>query len=330
MNHPAATEGVKLRSAIPSLPLEALLDHPQPLPSVLFSIPYSGWRLSCLTASTDRTTYLAFKEADLNHEHPALLLVGSNPARSDAVLSEGYWPFRPVFSPKHIVSGICLYTGSWGVRFAGADPGGASPRLLSLGLPGDLERMLRFIRKRRPILEFQIPTQPGLYHRRLIRWQKQILDRFPDVESVRYSLPIANYHGYIMHFEAALGLELPGLHAELDAYVETLKTYMTEVWGGHSDKVIYDIAGATDLKNLDASSRENDLQLYLQAAGLERVMGMEDLPEVALAHEVARRSGVLIPCAVAVTGLPDPYLERDDAWCACTAHSLERLGEKRL
>jgi hypothetical protein len=79
------------------------------------------------------------------------------------------------------------------------------------------------------------------------------------------------------------------------------------------------------LKKADTSSRENDLQLYLAATDQERVIGMEDLPEVALSQEVARRSGVLIPCAVCVLDLPDPYLAREDASYACRRVTLAEL-----
>jgi hypothetical protein len=54
-------------------------------------------------------------------------------------------------------------------------------------------------------------------------------------------------------------------------------------------------------------------------------MGMEDLPEVALAHEIARRTGVLIPCAVSVLDLPDPYLTREDESYACRFVPLDVL-----
>jgi hypothetical protein len=152
-----------------------------------------------------------------------------------------------------------------------------------------------------------------------------VLARFPSVEAVHYTLPLPDYHGYIQHFEAALGQPLPGLHAALDAYAQSIKDYRQQVWGDQLAKVHYDIPGSPDLKKVNATSRENDLQLYLRAVKQERVMGMEDLPEVALAHEVARRTGILIPCAVSVLGLPDPYYVRDDASYACQQVQLAEL-----
>ncbi|MDD5033379.1 MAG: hypothetical protein PHE55_01360 [Methylococcaceae bacterium] len=292
------------------------LDHPD---RAARSVQYSGWRLRCLSETPARATWVAFKEEDRNHEHPALILAGS-----DGVVCEGYWPFRPSFSPKIILGGVCLYTRTWGVQFAAATDS-EPPATRSLALPGDLQRALGFLKKGRPVQGFHLPTRPGHYHRLLIGWQRQVLDRFPDVESIHYTLPVQDYHGYIMHFEDALGEKLPGLHAELDAYVETLKDYLAEVWGSHMDKIAYDIPGSAELKRVNATARENDLQLYLKSADADRVMGMEDLPEVALPHEVARRSGVLIPCAVSVLALPDPYMAREDSNCACRWVALDDL-----
>jgi len=291
--------------------------HPHLLPSS--SLAYSGWRVTRLSDSPTRPTYVAFKEDDIEHAHPALSLVGSH-----TVHCEGYWPFRPAFAPKRILAGTCLYTAAWNIQFAAAGDG-SDPRPLSLGLPGDLNRILKFLKKRRPIAHFQIPTQPGFYHRRLITWQAEVLQRFPSIETIHYTLPVPDYHGYILHFEEALGASLPGLHAALDDYVQTLQHFMQRVWGEQMDKVRYDIPGSAELKKINATSRENDLQLYLSAVDQEQVMGIEDLPEVALAHEVARRTGVLIPCAVSVLALPDPYLAREDELAACQHFTLAEL-----
>jgi hypothetical protein len=298
-------------------PKTATVIQPDLLPAA--SVAYSGWRLSRQSTATARTAYVAFKEDDAAHAHPALPLVASH-----TVLCEGYWPFRPSWEPRLILGGVCLYTAAWAVRFATAADS-VTPRPLSLALPGDLERILKFLKKGRPIAAIQLPTQPGLYHQRLIHWQAEVLARFPGVEAVHYTLPLPDYHGYIQHFEAALGQPLPGLHAALDVYAQSIKDYMRQVWGDQIAKVQYDTPGSPDLKKVNTASRENDLQLYLRAVKQERVMGMEDLPEVALAHEVARRTGILIPCAVSVLGLPDPYLARDDASYACRQVRLAEL-----
>ena len=300
-----------------SAPQMAAVIQPDLLPAV--SVGYSGWRLSRLPNATARTVYVAFKENDAAHEHTALRLVASQ-----SVLCEGYWPFRPTWEPRLILGGVCLYTAAWAVRFA-ATADGVTPRPLSLGLPGDLERILHLLKKGRSIVAIQLPTQPGLYHQRLIPWQAEVLARFPGVEAVYYTLPVPDYHGYIQHFEAALGQPLPGLHAALEAYAQSIKDYQRQVWGDLMAKVHYDLPGNPDLKKVNTTSRENDLKLYLQAVNQERVMGMEDLPEVALAAEVARRTGTLIPCAVSVLGLPDPYLARDDAFAACQQVRVEEL-----
>ncbi|MGH8549856.1 MAG: hypothetical protein ACRERU_14875 [Methylococcales bacterium] len=301
---------------VPPAPVGQDLHRPD---RVTRSIPYGGWRLRCWSEAPARSTWVAFKEKDLNHEHPALILAGS-----DTVVCEGYWPFRPNFSPRTILGGVCLYTRAWGVQFAGASDR-ERPIRRSLGLPGDLQHILELVKKGRPVLGFHVPTQPALYHRLLIGWQRQVLDRFSEAEAVRYTLPLEDYHGYIMHFEDALGKKLPGLHAELDSYVEILKGFIKETLGGHIRKLIYDIPGNAEVKRANTTSRENDLQLYLQGARMQQVMGMEDLPEVALAHEVARRSGVLIPCAVSVLGLPDIYKASEDPHCACRWVGLEDL-----
>jgi hypothetical protein len=283
------------------------------------SVSYSGWRLNRQSTATAHAVYVAFKEDDAAHEHPALRLVAS-----DTVLCEGYWPFRPTWEPRVILGGVCLYTAAWAVRFAAAADD-APPRPLSLALPGDLERILYLLKKGRSIAAIQLPTKPGLYHQRLIRWQAEVLARFPSVEAIHYTLPVPDYHGYIQYFEAALGQPLPGLHAALDAYAQSIKDYQQQVWGDLIEKVHYDTPGSPDLKKVNTASRENDLQLYLLAVKQVRVMGMEDLPEVALAHEVARRTGILIPCAVCVLGLPDPYFVRDDASYTCQQALLAEL-----
>jgi hypothetical protein len=314
LTHTAAE--VAAEYAVPALQAAAVI-QPDLLPTA--SVVYSGWQLSRLPSATTRAVYVAFKEDDAAHAHPALRLVASQ-----TVLCEGYWPFRPPWEPRVILGGVCLYTAAWAVRFAAAADGGA-PRPLSLGLPGDLARILKYLKKGRPIATIQLPTQPGLYHQRLIPWQAEVLSRFPGVEAVHYTLPVPDYHGYILHFEAALGQPLPGLHAALEAYAQSIKDYQQQVWGDLIAKVHYDLPGSPDLKKVNTASRENDLQLYLQAVNRERVMGMEDLPEVALAAEVARRTGILIPCAVSVLGLPDPYLARDDAFAACQQVKLAEL-----
>jgi hypothetical protein len=283
------------------------------------SIMYSGWRLTRLAESATHSTYAAFKTDDLEHTYPAVTLLGA-----ENVFCEGYWPFRPTYAPKIVLGGACLYTAAWAVHFAAAKHG-SIPRPLSLGLPGDLTRALEMLKKGRSISGFQLPTRPGLYHQRLITWQAAVLQRFPTVETVRYTLPIPDYHGYILHLENALGYALPGLHSTLDQYAQTIQEYMRQVWGETMRKVQFDIPGSIAQKQANLLSRENDFQLYLAAVRDEEVMGMEDLPEVALPHEVARRTGIIIPCAVAVLDLPDPYMVRTDASYACKMVSLEAM-----
>ncbi|MFZ4535711.1 hypothetical protein [Propionivibrio sp.] len=287
---------------------------------------YGGWRITRLAAADASPVFLADKEHDVTHEHPALRLMASSPT-----LCEGYWPFRPTFEPKVILGGTCLYTAAWCVHFAAA-PGQAEPRPLSLALPGDLNRIKTMVQqRRRPITAIQIPTQPGRYHRLLIAWQSQLLARFPSVETVHYTLPVNDYHGYIMHFETLLGQELPGLHAALDQYVAGLQAFMQQTWSAEQmAKVRFDMPGVPELKKADTKSRENDLKLYFSVLNQPGVMGMEDLAEVALAHEVAKRSGVLIPCAVCVTSLPDPYHLRDDDTCASHFSTLSELGSAAM
>ncbi len=294
-----------------------------PLAPAVPSLTYSGWRLSRLTEANGQMVYVADKEADSDHTHPPLRLVGAQ-VNDDAIVCEGYWPFRPAFAPRVLLGGSCLYTAAWAVNLSAA-PNGAESRPLSLGLPGDLKRLVERINKGRTIRSVQLPIRPALYHRRLLYWQATVLQRFPSVECIRYTLPVHDYHGYILYLERALGFALPGLHTALDAYVQTLQAYLQQVWGDARAKIHFDIPGSTAQKQADLLSRENDFQLYLAAVQEKGVMGMEDLPEVALSHEVARRTGILIPCAVAVLGLPDPYMLRSDALCACQTIPLEAL-----
>jgi hypothetical protein len=292
----------------------------RPRLSLADSIAYSGWRLTQLSEMPERSTYAAFKADDIEHTYPAVTL-----ASSATVFCEGYWPFRPTYAPQLILGGVCLYTAAWAIRFTGAGGHGHAPRALSLGLPGDLARILRLLEKGRPIESIELPTRPGLYHQRLITWQAEILGRFPSVERIRYTLPIHDYRGYIMQLETALGYALPGMHMALDKYVQAIKAYLQQVWGDLTHKVEFDTRGSAEFKKADATSRENDLRLYLDAVQCERVMGMEDLPEVALSHEVARRKNVMIPCAVAVLGIPDPYTAREDPSYACRSVPIDEL-----
>lgn len=290
-----------------------------PVAPTIAHLAYSGWRLTRLSAADAPAVYAAYKEEDGDHAHPMLRLVAA-----DTVLCEGYWPFRPTFDPKPVLGGICLYTGAWAVHFAATNKG-TEPRPLSLGLPGDLTRILERLKKGRTIHSVQLPTRPGLYHQRLINWQATVIARFPSIEAIRYTLPVPDYHGYILHLEQGLGYPLPGLHRALDEYVQRICAYIHQVWGAATAKVQFDIPGSSTQKQADLLSRENDFQLYSNAVNAERVMGMEDLPEVALAHEVARRTGVLIPCAVAVLGLPDPYMLREDDSYRCQVVPLQSL-----
>jgi hypothetical protein len=283
------------------------------------SLTYSGWRLTRLTEAQPHPVYLADKEEDADHAHPALRLVGAQ-----TVLCEGYWPFRPTFAPRLLLGGVCLYTAAWAVHFTAAKTG-PEPRPLSLGLPGDLTRIVERLQKGRTIHSIQLPTRPGLYHQRLIAWQAAVIQRFPTIEAIRYTLPIPDYHGYIRHLECALGYALPGLHHALADYGQSIQALMAQHWGAAMHKVQFDIPGSSEQKMGDLLSRENDFQLYQAAVGEERVMGMEDLPEVALSHEVARRTGSLIPCAVSVLGLPDPYMLRTDASYGCQLVPLATL-----
>lgn len=296
-----------------SLPLPLLLPNSVRQSTIPFTdVTYSGWRLTQLSEKKDQTIYAAFKADDVEHSYPAVTLKSSQ-----TVFCEGFWPFRPSYAPRVILSGVCLYTAAWSLSFASAADNGDEPRPLSLGLPGDLARILKLLKKGRPIVSVQLPTLPALYHRRLINWQAEVLQRFPSVEVIRYTVPVHDYRGYIMQVEGAVGHPLPGLHQALDGYMRTIQAYMELAWGDFTQRVQFDTLGSPEYKKADATSRENDMQLYLRAVQDERVMGMEDLPEVALAHEVARRTNVMIPCAVAVLGIPDPYLLREDACCAC-------------
>jgi len=297
----------------------SLAISPRPHLPPATSVAYSGWRLTRLSEEPEHSTYAAFKADDIEHTYPAVTLVSANTVRC-----EGFWPFRPTYAPKVVLGGVCLYTAAWTIQFAAAE-NGKPPRPLSLGLPGDMTRIRKLIKKGRPICSIRLPTRPGPYHQRLIAWQGEILRRFPSIESIRYTLPVQDYHGYIMHVETALGSSLPGLHAALDEYVQTIQALIWDTWGEHVRKVQFDTAGNAEFKTIDLTSRENDLQLYLHAVQCEQVMGMEDLPEVALAHEVARRTGIMIPCAVAVLDLPDPYMARDADAYACHSVPLEAL-----
>ena len=71
-------------------------------------------------------------------------------------------------------------------------------------------------------------------------------------------------------------------------------------------------SASTEDREKNLSSKDVDILMYADSVGSERIMGVEDLPQLLIAHQIAKTTEHIIPCNVCVLELPHPFLVRNN------------------
>lgn len=266
-----------------------------------------GWFLEKQSNDVMPETYRAVRKKNDENRFSSVVL-----SSSYGVVCEGYWPSKPSYQPEIILSGICLYTACWSVQLAAANGKTAPPRASSLALPGDMERLFQRIERGRAINYVEVPFSPGPYHYQLLKWQADAMGRFSNIKEIRYDIPRYNYHNYISSFESAVGRTLPRLHEEVEVFIAKLKRMMSKIWPRELLAKVVFFEPTTEVHGDIPSSKDVDLFMYTDSIGSEKILGVEDLPQLSIAYQLAKTTDQVIPCLVTVLELPHPFMVRNN------------------
>lgn len=271
-------------------------------------IPYEGWKLF-----EDKINYRCIAEKSIGSDDGICRVILK--AHGD-ISYEGYWPSRPQYPPRILITGSCIYSDCWRLQFEPHIPGTTPPRPFILGLPHDRDRIRKYLtRKNRRISYVDVPMETCLYQDKLLSWQVNcVAEEGPDIEKILYHLPVSIYHAFIDEIEVALGEKLPLLHGLLDEYTDMLKGKCAKAFEGIGKSVEFlDPNKRPNGEVLDAHAA--DRAPYLEILESDGVMGIEDLAQLTISATIAKEFGVTIPCRVGVLGLPHPLSECDGEHC---------------
>lgn len=234
---------------------------------------------------------------------------------------EGVCPAPPIYAPKTVITGSCIYTAAWSVQICAGKNGA---RWFSMSLPGDLKKILHYIHRSKTIQRIKIPTKPSEYHKRLFTWQSEIIQRFNGIEKIHYTMPIEAYRGYITRLEIALERKLPILHSRLTDYTSALKKSLEESLGKYSRLLSYDNPIPASFEEVDVL--ESNMAIYRAVKNMSNVIAIEDIPEVGMSQRIAQQTGCVIPCYVCVLGFPDPFRLTNDSACEIVDYGNSMSG----
>lgn len=222
-----------------------------------------------------------------------------------AAVYEGWFPERPRFEPRAVISGVCLWNAGWQIVFEGI--GGTGTKALSLALPNDRQEIYQRLDEHHRVVPRRIlvPCRPDNYHRSLLQWLELTLKGMPAVEKVLFQIPEDEYHSYIRTLEQKLHRELPELHRLLigfaDATWELMLSHPT--LAAKAELVEPMKKGATTENESYALPYEHP---EVWGVDSQTVVGIEDLVELRISQEARVR----IPVFCGVLALPHPYLEK--------------------
>ena len=275
---------------------------------------YEGWDVH----EDDHTKTCKATKSLIGREEPLEL---SLEVCHGPIAYQGSWPREvPSTWPKTILTGSCIYSDCWKVQFASHSPKQAPPRALILGLERDREKIRKYLERGRAIVHVDVPTKLCGYQEKLLAWQVASVAEMPNVETVRYHLPVSVYHSFIDDFEKASSKQLHFMHLMLDDYADMYKQRVGEEFAAIGQNVtFYDPTHDQDGNVLDAHGA--DQAPYLEAVNEDHVMGLEDLAQLSISAIVAEKTGITIPCRVGVLGLPHPIKTCAGAFCSCQSFS---------
>lgn len=228
------------------------------------------------------------------------------------VLLEGWWgnavlPDKPVG-----VSGLCLWDARWQVEFVPQGKGSSkrpAPRR-SLALPGDRTDVFQRLAAGQRIARIFLPPGPGVYHEQMLRWQADQI-KLLGLERLLYHMPLAEYCVYIRELIDVVGVDVvQQLEGMLTRYVDQLLRMQASIFGTSMDLVQY----VRPLECGAGTVHESWAYPYLHpeafGASSGQLVGVEDLNELRVLHEVRERTGREVPTRVAVLAEKHPYVDR--------------------
>lgn len=257
------------------------------------AISYANWKING-NRVTRRLPDATQLELDLVHgKHVAL---------------EG-WYGEPPECVDTAIMGICCWDARWQVLFQAQDKKSLPARRV-MAMPIDRTEALQKMRKGTRPEMMQVPVLPGEYHHQMLRFQAHQL-KVLNPRRVLYHLPDLEYHAYIQEFETGYGAQCPQLHEALEEFCAKLQNAVVESLGAASHSRIEFIRPmAMGMPH----GTDSYLFPYLHPEAFDAdpasLIGIEDLIEVRLAHEVAQRTGRCTPVRVGVLSAPHPYLDK--------------------
>jgi hypothetical protein len=256
---------------------------------------YSGWRINCLNGEASRLL------PDNELIKIQLLKI------ENTVFHEGWWPSPPKNKKPKMITGICLWDARWQIEFAQINKCNP-PARPSFCLHADRKKIIAKIQKGACVTKVHYPSDLGIYHHTLIKWQLEKIYQFCP-KNIFYHLPTKEYHDHIKILESLLGKSLGLLHVKLDYFVESLIAHIKSLFGTGLMKKIEFISPYS-------KGTDNPLDSYLlpykhpEKFGInkEEAFGVEDLSEVRLAHAAWKKNGgEAIPVLGGVIGSQSYY-----------------------
>lgn len=221
---------------------------------------------------------------------------------------EGWWPHLPT-NIQCVIGGICLWCHRWTVYFEAFDSKSQPARRYPASEIDRKEVVERILKggKGSQVTHMDVPIEPRAYHVRTIERQARAAREF-EVGEIYYHVPVTEYHRYIAEIEAALGRQLPELHALLDQFAEKIRKLILEKFAGI--KVIF--IDPTPFSNGDSNGSFVFPYWYPELLGIDPdgLVGLENMVEVRLSWEALQRGGSLVPVYAIATGIPYPYREK--------------------
>lgn len=261
---------------------------------------YVGWRIQAGVATRQMGE--------------SLLSVELSPGQT--ALLEGWWgggerepPSDPV-----CVSGMCLWDARWQLEFAiqgkGASRNPAVRR--SLALPGERADCFARLEAGKEVVRAFVPRSPGTYLQTLLKWQVEQF-RVLNPRRILYHVPVLEYQEYIRRIQAASvkSLELQRLVEQLDDFIRQALELQSSIFGDLMERVEYIRPLECGAQTVEESWSFPYLHPEVYGADHASLIGVEDLIELRMVHEVWSRTGVRIPTRVGVLGNPHPYIKKE-------------------
>lgn len=267
---------------------------------------YGAWKLECMgeiiLAQNKRLNNIEIK-----------LYSGNKTVEYEGI----FFPDKATNLPQNpcCVMGMCIWGATWMAEFAGIKP---SKAWLSFGLPAERQRIFQRLESaskgedKRKIKKILLPTEMGEYHKKLLQWQKELVNEIGP-QRILYHLPAEEYKGYIQKlkpfFPASARQEML---KELEGFAEYLKEEIkTSFNRDEGDSLVFVNPFEKGARDEIESLVFPYLYPHLWEVDPSTLVGVEDLAELRLSYEAQKMGSTPIPIYVSILGIPHPLMQKE-------------------